>query len=446
MISALAPTVFVIAFALLTRRILLSLVLGLVLGELLFAWDVRDGLLGVIDRVLGVFADPGNTAVVVFCVLVGGLLALVRENGGVAGFVRLVSRSPALETRRGTELFVIAIGCLIFIESSITSLVAGTVGRPLFDRHGISREKLAYIADSTSAPICLLLPMNAWGAFILGLLADTGEALPLLLRSLPLSFYAFAAIAMVFVSALLGWDFGPMRRATPRPPAESIGDVGEGRARGLLVPVVAMVALVPIGLYVTGGGDFFRGSGARSVLYAVLGGSAIAAFFLVVDAKRPARDVLPVFLRGARELLSLGALVTLAIAFGALSKDLDTGPTIASIVSAALDPRLTAAALFVTASLIAFATGTSWGTFALTIPLALPLAEQTGLPPALMIGAALSGGVFGDHASPISDTTLVSAIAAGCEPIDHVRTQFPYALVAAAIAAAAYVIVGAAAL
>jgi tetracycline resistance efflux pump len=441
--SAVAPTLLAILLALVTRQVHLSLLFGIVLGEWIFTGGLFPGLAGSLDRVLEVFADEGNVSVVLFCVLIGGFLALVEANGGVAGFVRLASRVPALETRRGTELFAVMIGCAIFIESSITALVTGTVARPLFDRHGISREKLAYYCDSTSAPICLLIPINAWGAFLLGLLAETADPLRVLASAIPLAFYPIAAVAMVFVTALFGLELGPMRRATPRAPAHVVENDGEGRARRLLVPLAGMMLLVPVSLFVTGGGDFFAGSGSRAVLAGVIGGSALAAVSYVRAAKRPFVMLVPTYLRGAGALLPLGALMTLALAFGALSKDLGTGATIAAWVTDAIDPRLSVVALFLTASLIAFATGTSWGTFALTIPLALPLAEATGLSVPLMVGAAISGGVFGDHASPISDTTIVSSLAAGCEPIEHVRTQLPYALLAAGVAATGYVLAAA---
>src|SRR5690606_31415123 len=150
----------------------------------------------------------------------------------------------------------------IFIESSITALVTGTVARPLFDRHGISREKLAYYCDSTSAPICLLVPVNAWGAFLLGLLAETGEPVRVLARALPLAFYPLAAVALVFLTAWLGLELGPMKRARPRAPLAARLDVDGGAARRLLVPLAVMVLLVPVSLWVTGEGDLFAGSGA----------------------------------------------------------------------------------------------------------------------------------------------------------------------------------------
>jgi tetracycline resistance efflux pump len=441
--SAIAPTLLAIALALVTRQVHLSLLVGLALGESLLAGGLVAGLGGTVDRVLAVFADAGHASVVLFCVLIGGFLALVESSGGVSGFVRLAGRFSALETRRGTELFAVLVGCVIFIESSITALVTGTVARPLFDRQGISREKLAYYCDSTSAPICLLVPVNAWGAYLLGLLGETGDPLRVLARSIPLAFYPIAAVAMVFVTAALGLDLGAMRHARPRPASTSTDEGGEGRARRLLVPLFGMVALVPVSLLVTGDGDFFAGSGSRAVLVVVLGGSGLAAAFYVGGAKQPIVRLVPTYLRGAGALLPLGALMTLALAFGALSKDLGTGPTMAAWVTSTIDPRLSVAALFVTASLIAFATGTSWGTFALTIPLALPLAEATGIPVPLMVGAAISGGVFGDHTSPISDTTVVSALAAGCDPIDHVRTQLPYALLAGGVATVGFVIAAA---
>src|SRR5690606_26403983 len=188
----------------------------------------------------------------------------------------------------------------------------------------------------------LLIPVNAWGAFLLGLLAETGDPVRVLARALPLAFYPLAAIALVFVTAALGLELGPMRRATPRAPAEPSARLENGRAHRLLVPLLTMVLLVPASLVVTGDGDLFAGSGSRAVLVGVLGGSAVAAMFFATSGE-PLRALTPTFFRGVGALVPLGALMTLAIAFGALSKDLGTGPTLAAWVSAAIHPSFSAA-------------------------------------------------------------------------------------------------------
>lgn len=447
------PPLIAIALAFITRQVHLSLFIGILSAAYLMGGAALAAPALAIEQVVDVFRDPSNTRVVLFCVLIGGFLALVQANGGVRGFADWIERSARLKSRRAAEIFVFFAGCVVFIESTITIFVAASVGRPLFARLRLAKEKLAYYCDATSAPICMLFPLNAWGVFVLGLLADEEEPLRLLLSALPLAFYPIFALLIAFAVAVFGIEIGPMKAASERALAEDdesadrlIPDEVEARdgaARRFLLPLVLMVALVPFGLFITGDGNFFAGKGSAAVLYAVLGGSLAAGLFHIFGAGAKVNESIEIFFEGSSKFFSLGALMALAFAFGEISRALGTGPLIASMVSESLPPGLTVMLVFFAAALIAFATGTSWGTMALTIPLALPVAHALGLPPALLLGASLSGSVFGDHASPISDTTIVSAMAAGCEPMDHVKTQLPYALIGAGMALVMYGIAGA---
>ena len=444
------PPLIAIALAFITRQVHLSLFAGILSAAYLLDGSALAAPALATEQVIDVFRDPSNTRVVIFCVLIGGFLALVQANGGVRGFAQWIERSSRLKTRRSAEVFVFFTGCVVFIESTITIFVAGSIGRPLFERMKLAREKLAYYCDSTSAPICMLFPLNAWGVFVLGLLAEEEEPLRLFVSALPLAFYPILALAIALIVAIVGIDLGPMREATERarlaPIEEKLAADSPdeaGSARRFWIPLALMVALVPIGLFLTGGGNFFEGEGSAAVLYAVLGGSLAAALFHILGAGARINETIELFFEGSSKFFSLGALMALAFAFGDISRAIGTGPLIASMVSESMPPGLTVMLVFIAASLVAFATGTSWGTMALTIPLALPLAHALGLPPALLLGAALSGSVFGDHASPISDTTIVSALASGCTPMDHVKTQLPYALIGASVAALMYGIAGA---
>ena len=290
--EVLLPPLVAIVLALWTRQVHLSLLAGLWLGTTILAgWNPVAGLRELADYLVLVFESASNTRIVIFCLLVGGLIALVQASGGVAGFIRWARRRGWGRTRRSAELLAWSTGMLIFVESSITSLTVGAVGRPLFDELRLPREKLAYYCDATSAPVCMMIPLNGWGAYVLGLLVAVGveeRAVAVLAEALLYNFFCLFAIVFALVLALTGWGFGPMRRAEER--AAETGDVtrrgsrpliaeevaglepvdaAPHHARDLLVPLAVMVAMIFVGLFVTGEGDLMEGSGSTAVLWAV---------------------------------------------------------------------------------------------------------------------------------------------------------------------------------
>jgi Na+/H+ antiporter NhaC len=337
------------------------------------------------------------------------------------------------------------------------------VARPLFDRYRVSREKLAYLIDSTSAPVCILIPFNAWGAYLLALLAGVGVADPLgvLAASIPLNFYAIAALLLAGVVAVTGLSLGPMKRADERTAggmllwedAKPLLDPEvlspepttriPPRAVNMLLPIAVMVLAMPAGLLVTGDGDIRAGSGSTSVLWAVMAALATAWLLLLLQRGATVDELTRTGIKGAGGLVPMALVLLLALAIGGVAKDMGTGPYIAGLTAGRVPPVVFLPLVFVVASGIAFATGTSWGTFAIMVPIVVPAAAASGLPLAPFLAAALSGGIFGDHASPISDTTIVSSMAAATDHIDHVRTQMPYALLAGAVAALGFAVVGA---
>ncbi|HSM07594.1 MAG TPA: Na+/H+ antiporter NhaC family protein [Gemmatimonadota bacterium] len=447
-----------------TRQVYLSLAAGIWLGWTIVAgWNPFAGLAGAIDGTLAMATDPSTAAVLLFTFAIGALIALVEANGGVRGFVEWVERRRFVTNGRRAQVLAWVIGLVIFIESNITVLVAGSICRPLFDRFRVSREKLAYLIDSTSAPVCTLIPFNAWGAFLLTLLVSAGvePAVPVLVAAVPLNFYAIAAIAVALIAAVRTTDIGPMAKAQRRTaagelhwehavaladPEDMAPPPKEGtplRAVNMVLPIATMVAMMPLAMYVTGDGDLLAGSGSLSVLWAVLAGVATAGILSRAQGILDVDEFADVSLQGAGGLTGMALVLLLAVTLGAVTQELGTGEYLAGLVQGAVPTFILLPLIFLTGAGIAFATGSSWGTFAIMVPIAVPVAAALGLPIAPFLAASMSGGIFGDHTSPISDTTIVASLASASDHIEHVRTQIPYALIAGGIAIVGFAVTGA---
>ena len=461
---SLLPTVLAIVLAIWSRQVYVSLAAGIWIGwTILEGWNPLVGLATAIEQTVAVLGDPGNAKVILFTLVIGAMIATLEAAGGVRGFVRWIEGNRWVTDGRRAQFLAWIIGIVIFIESNITVLVAGAVSRPLFDRFRISRERLAYIVDSTSAPICILIPLNAWGALNLGILNELGveNALGVFIAAIPVNFYALIAFLLAGASILWKIDIGPMKRAEKRaaegqvlwPNAQPMVDetvlsptpVGRiaPRARNMLVPIAVMVLTMPLGLYVTGGGSMLEGSGSTSVLWAVLAGLASAWFLLLIQRGATLDELTRTGLKGAGGLMPLALILLLALALGSVARTLGAGEYVAQVTEGVLPPMLFLPLVFLVAGGIAFSIGSSWGTFAIMLPIAVPVAETLGMPLAPFVAAALSGGIFGDHSSPISDTTIISSMAAATDHIDHVRTQLPYALLAGGAAAVCFAVLGA---
>ena len=468
----LLPPVVAIGLALWTRQIYLSLFAGLWLGTTILAGgNPVLGLRELADQIVAVFGSESNARILVFCLLVGGLVALVQVSGGVQGFINWARARGWGESRRGAELLAWGIGVVLFVESNISSLTVGAVSRPLFDKLNLPREKLAYYCDATCAPVCMSIPLNGWGAFVLGLLAAqelSTNAVAVLAEAVLFNFFALFAIGFSLLLALTGWRFGAMRRAEER--AETTGQVLRPdaqpmieedvaridppdhvtpRARNLLLPVAVMVAMIFVGLYVTGGGDLMQGSGSTAVLWAV--GTALGTALLLYAIPIPLRGGRPTLtpgtamdwvVKGASGLVPVTLLLVLAFALGQVSQALEMGEYVVGLVGGQGAAWWMPVLVFAVTSFVSFTLGSSWTAFAILIPVVMPLAVEVALPSSLMLGAVLSGGIFGDHTSPLSDTSIIASMAAASDHVDHVNTQMPYALVQAGLAAVAFVVAG----
>ncbi len=479
------PPVIAILLALRTKQVYISLVAGIWLGWLILNdWNFLDGTIGTLEGFVNVFKSAGNTRTIMFSALVGSLLMFIQYSGGVQGFIisinKMLNRLDSQQSGRSrvvVQLFAQLTGMLLFIETSISSLTVGTLYRPVFDKLKIPREKLAYIADATSAPSSILIPVNAWGAFIMGLLITQGiqNPLPTMASALMLNFYPMLTIVMVTVIILTKKDFGPMAVAEKR--TRETGKVHNDNAKPLIsdeitsmemkkgitpksmnmvLPLLVMIFMMPVTLIYTGWGavenfsSLFdhivkaigKGSGSSAVLYSVTTSLVFAMILYRVQGIMKTKKMVDLTLKGISELMPLALLMMLAFSISDVCNNLGTGDYVAHFTEGLIAPQYLPAIVFVISSFIAFSTGTSWGTFAIMMSIVVPMAEIHGVSLYLMIAATLGGGVFGDHCSPISDTTIISSMASASDHIDHVKTQLPYALLTGFITALLYLVLG----
>ncbi len=478
--TSILPPLVAIAMALITRHIIPSLVVGVWLGAWLHGGSTLAGIVQALLDTIGVYivdalSDPDHAAIIVFTLMVGGMVGIIRRNGGTDGIVNAVT-NWASTPRRG-QVATGGLGVAIFFDDYANSLVVGNTMRPITDRLRISREKLAYLVDSTAAPVATLALVTTWIGFQVGLINDALDGLDVdvtgysaFIQSLGYAFYPILAIIFVFAVGITGRDFGPMRSAERR--ARSTGEtlrVGsslggadeleEGltpppetprRIINALLPILTLIVVTAIGLLTTGeGDDVIEIVGSGDAFSALLWGSLcaviVAALLSIGQKLLTLGETVDAWFTGIKSVLYVLIILTLAWALSAVSENLGTAEYVASTLGDALPPALLPAVLFVIAAAVAFATGTSWGTMGILTPLAIPLtwavlqneglAEPTGHPILFAsISTVLAGAVWGDHCSPISDTTVISSLASQCDVIDHVRTQLPYALFVGAVA------------
>ena len=413
--------------------------MAVIVGEVIIAdFHPLNAVFLTLERFGALLSEGWVLKTLAFAIMVGSVMALIERSGGVNGLVHELSvKRSWVKSKRGALMPSFIAGIVVFIESSITSLVAGAIGRPFCDRYGISRAKLAFVCDSTSAPVCSLIPLNGWGALLLGLIGGqitagliAGESATWLVQSIAFNFYAFMALIVTFIAIWYEIDIGPMRHAAIIPPEIECEDA-KGDLGLFLWPMVWMIGGVIVLMLITGGGDIFKGSGSTSIFYTLLITLALMWGYYRFKNALTTTEFFASAMAGARTMTPIAMILLFAFAIGGVSSDMEVGKYLASFIGDYLPSAYLAGAIFVLAAIIAFATGTSWGTFSIMLPIAVPLAVGLDAPVALAMGAVISGGVFGDHCSPISDTTIISAMASGCSVQEHTRTQLPYALIAA---------------
>jgi len=441
--------------ALLTRQVFISLLSGIVLGELiLLGGSLTELIPGTVDRLLAQMSEDWKIKTLLFVIMVGSIIRLITVSGGIESFIVYVSKKR-INSKRNTLLMGYFIGILIFLESSITALVVGILTKPLARKYKISKEKLAYLCDCTSSPVCSLFPFNGWGALLLGLIGVQiaqgvieGNKLSLLVSAIPLNFYAIVTMVVLFVVIYTGKDFGPMKKAEEEVDVakeeECFFDMIENRVsiKAMFYPIAVMLFSVPVFLYLSGNGNILEGSGSSAIFYSVFSTLLFTALYYRFKGVMSYKTYFQELKIGAGDMAGIGLILLLAFALGEVTVELQTGPYLASLVKGLLNPVYLAALVFLISAMISFSTGTSWGTFSIMIPIALPMAGILDADLSLVIAAVISGGVFGDHCSPISDTTIISSMAADCDHIAHVRTQLPYALLSGTIALLLFMLFG----
>ena len=467
--TSILPPLLAISLALLFRHVLVALVLGVWLGAfLLSGLSPMASFARLLDtHIVNAISDRGHASILVFSLLLGGMLGLMTQSGGAKGLASWVSTDAT--SRRRAQLTTWLLGLVVFFDDYANSLLVGSSMRPVTDRVRISREKLAFLVDATAAPVASLALISSWIGVEVGYIADQfahlgieRDAYLTFVETIPYRFYPLLMLIFVAWVALRGRDFGPMLRAEHRAvrsglvsrpggqPAsdfheESVPDEMPGRPMNALIPVVTLVVVAAAGIYVDGRAKVLsagmepslraivgEASSSAAILWATGAGCLVALALSVSSGALSFGKSIDAWMSGMRSMLFAVVILVLAWSLGGVCRDLDTASFLIGAVGDWIAPAWIPTMVFIMAALVSFATGTSWGTMAILFPLVIPLAHQIapGNETILLgtVSSILAGSVWGDHCSPISDTTVLSSMATSCDHMDHVRTQLPYAL------------------
>lgn len=458
------PPLLTIVLALVTKNVFISLLIGIFTSSMVLCGGAPlTGLNDAFYSFIHTFESSGNTITLISFLLIGALIYLIEKSGGVEGFTEVMLKKRALiKTKRGASIFTWLLGIIIFTSGSLSCMVTGSVSRPFNDALKVPHEKSAFIVHATSTPWCVLFPLSGWLAALAGYLTSGGvpenEAISVLLRSIPLNFYCILAVFGTLAVSLFGINIGPMRKAEER--AEKTGALdnpGRGgalteeamspskakpRVLNMLLPMGVLIATILAVLTITGKGNPTQGAGMQSLLWGCILAVLTICILCVAQKLFSVDEVINEMFKGMGTMLPVAGILLFGFTMGNLVKDLDTGNYLTSVFMGVLSPALLPALSFLLCMLLSFATGTSMGTMAIMSVICLPMAISMGISIPLVAGAVFGGAIFGDHASPISDTTIMSCATTGCDIIDHVKTQMPYVLIFAAISLVLYVVLG----
>ncbi len=464
---ALVPPVVAIALALITKEVYSSLFIGILVGALFYSGFSFEGtVLHIFNNgFISVLSDSYNVGILVFLVILGIMVCLMNNAGGSAAFGRWASKR--IKSRVGAELATIVLGILIFIDDYFNCLTVGSVMRPVTDKHNVSRAKLAYLIDATAAPVCIIAPISSWAAAVSGFVPGE-DGLSVFVKAIPYNFYALLTIVMMVGMVILKTEFGPMGvheknalkgdlyTTAGRPYANAEADEKvnpRGKVIDLVIPIVSLVVCCVIGMIYTGG--FFSGESFVSAFSKsdASVGLAIGSFFgliitvvlYMVRRVMNFRDCMACIPDGFKAMVPAILILTFAWTLKAMTDSLGAADFVAGAMESVAGGlmNLLPAIIFLVGCGLAFATGTSWGTFGILIPIVVAVFENSN--PELMIisiSACMAGAVCGDHCSPISDTTIMASAGAQCDHVNHVSTQLPYVIVAAAVSFVTYIAAG----
>ncbi|TAH63692.1 MAG: Na+/H+ antiporter NhaC family protein [Gottschalkiaceae bacterium] len=493
-VISLLPPLLAIVLAFITKQVLLSLFLGVFVGALLlYGGNPFYAFLRTLDEyLLGSASDSWNAAILIFTLSIGGMIGVVSKMGGTKAIAEALAKKT--KTARGAQIVTWILGVLVFFDDYANTLIVGPTMRPLSDKMKVSREKLSYIIDSTAAPIAGMALVSTWVGYEIGVMRNAYEAIGVseniyfvFLKSIPYTFYNIIAILLVLVLAITQKEIGPMyhaeRRArltgklnsdTAKPMASdevSKMEIQEGiklKASNAIIPILTLVLVAFAGLwyngYLAAVGDGlsvkpFTWEGIREcfgyadasvvLIWGAITASIVAIILAISQKILTLSEAFDAWVDGAKSLVITAIILILAWSLGRITSDVGTADFLVKVVSGNIPAGILPIIVFLISCLVSFSTGTSWGTMAIVIPLAVPLANSYVLngvaDPSFIIvtmSSVLSGGIFGDHCSPISDTTIMSSMAAAADHMDHVKTQAPYALLGAGIAMFCYVLVG----
>lgn len=468
---ALVPPVVAIVLALITKEVYSSLFVGIVIGGLFYGNVFQSGfsaersVLHIFeDGLVGVLSDPDNVGILIFLVVLGVMVSMMNKAGGSAAFGEWAGEH--IKTRIGAQLAAIMLGVLIFIDDYFNCLTVGSVMRPVTDKHQVSRAKLAYLIDATAAPVCIIAPISSWAAAVTGFVKGE-DGFSIFIKAIPYNYYALFTIVAMVTLVILQVDFGPMAKheanakkgdlftTGDRPYAESKQDVikGKGKVIDLIFPILVLIICCIIGMIYTGG--FFDGTG---FVDAFAGSNAsiglmLGSFFALIiticfySIRRVLRftDCCNSIPEGFKAMVPAILILTFAWTLKTMTESLGAKEFVAGLVGGVSGPLLGLfpAIIFVVGAFLAFATGTSWGTFGILIPIVVNIFSGTNHTMMIIsISACMAGAVCGDHCSPISDTTIMASAGAQCNHMNHVSTQLPYAVLVAGISCLTYIIAG----
>jgi len=454
---SLVPPLLTIILALTTKNVFVSLIVGIMTGSF-----VLNAFSPLVSINAGIYAiaesmSTGNTIIIGSILITGAVIYLMEKSGGIEGFVNVVVKSKGLiKSKRGANLFTWILGLAVFTSGTLSCMVTGAVSRPINDALKVPKEKAAFIVHTTSTPWCVLFPFSGWLASMAGYLVSGGvpeaESVATLFSSIFLNFYCILAIVLALVVSLLQKDFGPMAKAEKRGWVESAAQQAEAaatassgvapKAANLLVPMGVLIVTMFASLLITGKGNIMDGAGTQSLIWAVVAALLTIMIMCVVQKIFTIEEVINQMFKGMANMLPIACVLLFGFTMGGIVKSLDTGSYLSSLFQQLLSPALLPALTFLIAVLISFATGTSMGTMAIMAVIALPMAFEMGTSIPLVAGALFGGSIFGDHCSPISDTTIMTCSTTGCDIIDHVKTQAPYCISIAVVSFLMYVVFG----
>ena len=465
-IWSLVPPVVAIVLALITKEVYSSLFVGILIGGAFWSgFKPEATILHVFqDGVVGVLTDSYNMGILVFLVILGVMVCMMNKAGGSAAFGRWAKEH--IKTRAGAQLATIALGVLIFIDDYFNCLTVGSVMRPVTDSHNVSRAKLAYLIDATAAPICIIAPISSWAAAVTGFVKGE-DGFSIFIRAIPYNYYAILTIIMMVTLVLAKEDYGPMKAheknaiegdlfTTGDRPFENATEnaiYNKGKVIDLVFPILSLIVCCVIGMIYSGG--FFSGtgfveafSGSDASVGLMLGSFFAMVITIVFYAVRKVlrfSDSMACIPEGFKAMVPAILILTFAWTLKAMTDSLGAAPFVASVMNSAAGGQmnLLPAIIFLVGCFLAFATGTSWGTFGILIPIVVAVFQGTNETMMIIsISACMAGAVCGDHCSPISDTTIMASAGAQCNHVNHVSTQLPYAMTVAAVSCITYVIAG----